>query len=292
MEKTILYGNGVNLLGGGPSWNKLLQDISKKSLLPPIQSNTLKYEYIILPQEEESKYRIVTNDGFCLVDDAGNHIIAIENTELSIKASLCQKLKEQEPSYFYDKLVELDADHYVTTNYELFLPQKFSLEILHFENQLIYRCRILKRESEIKTFWNIHGDTENPEDIILGLSDYCQYVAEIDKYLNRSESLNFHSWIDLLFDTEVHILGLAMANEEIDLWNVLTTRKRIRRHNSTECQNEIYYYAIQDESFDPGKKELLKALDVNVVDIEFDWSENAYKKAYDRIFELIKNKST
>ena len=54
MEKTVLYGNGVNLLGGGPSWNKLLQDISKKSLLPPIQSNTLKYEYIILPQEENA----------------------------------------------------------------------------------------------------------------------------------------------------------------------------------------------------------------------------------------------
>ena len=32
MGKTILYGNGINLLGGGPSWNKLLQDISKKSL--------------------------------------------------------------------------------------------------------------------------------------------------------------------------------------------------------------------------------------------------------------------
>ena len=292
MEKTILYGNGVNLLGGGPSWNKLLQDISKKSLLPPIKSNTLKYEYIILPQEENTEGVIVADENSILVDDEGNAICFVENTELNIKASLAKKLKEQEPSFFYDKLVELDADHYVTTNYELFLPQKFSLEILHFENPLIYRCRILKRESEIKTFWNIHGDTENPEDIILGLSDYCQYVAEIDKYLNRSESLNFHSWIDLLFDTEVHILGLAMANEEIDLWNVLTTRKRIRRHNSTECQNEIYYYAIQDESFDPGKKELLKALDVNVVDIEFDWSENAYKKAYDRIFELIKNKST
>ena len=290
MEKTILYGNGVNLLGGGPSWNKLLQDISKKSLLPPIQSNTLKYEYIILPQEENTGFYLVTESGIPLVTDKGQRLIGSINTELKMKTALARKLKELTPSYFYDKLVELDADHYVTTNYELFLPQRFSLEILHFENPLIYRCRILKKESELKTFWNIHGDTENPEDIILGLSDYCQYVAEIDKYLNRSESLNFRSWIDLLFDTEVHILGLAMANEEIDLWNVLTTRKRKRRHDSTECQNEIYYYAIQDESFDPGKKELLKALDVNVVDIEFDWTENAYKKAYEQIFELIKSK--
>ena len=111
-----------------------------------------------------------------------------------------------------------------------------------------------------------------------------------DDYLNKQTADSQKSWIDLLFNTEVHILGSAMANEEIDLWNVLTTRKRKRRHGSTECQNEIYYYAIQDESFDPGKKELLKALDVNVVDIEFDWTENAYKKAYEQIFELIKSK--
>lgn len=291
MEKTILYGNGVNLLGGGPSWNKLLQDISKKSLLPPIQSNTLKYEYIILPQEEDTDFYLVTESGIPIVTEKGLRLVGSVNTELNMKSTLARKLKKQKPSYFYDKLVELDADHYITTNYELFLPQKFSVEVQHSNNPLIHRYRILEKEGKRKTFWNIHGDTENPENIILGLSDYCQYVAEIDKYLNRSEPGNLHSWIDLLFNTEVHILGLAMANEEIDLWNVLTTRKRKRRHDSTECQNEIYYYAIQDESFDPGKKELLKALDVNVVDIEFDWSENAYKKAYQRIFDLIKSKS-
>lgn len=290
MGKTILYGNGVNLLGGGPSWNKLLQDVSKKSLLPPIQSNTLRYEYIILPQEEDTNFYIVTESGIPIVTEEGQRLIGSVNTELNMKSTLARKLKELTPSYFYDKLVNLNADNYITTNYELFLPQKFLLEIQHFENPLIYRCRSLFKDNRQITFWNIHGDTENPKDIILGLSDYCQYVAEIDKYLNRSEPLNFRSWIDLLFNTEVHIFGLAMANEEIDLWNVLTTRKRKRRHNSKECQNEIYYYAIQDESFDPGKKELLKALDVNVVDIEFDWSENAYKKAYEQIFELIKSK--
>lgn len=289
MEKTILYGNGVNLLGGGPSWNKLLQDISKKSLLPPIQSNTLKYEYIILPQKETTNFPLVTSSGHRLVTSDGKRLVFGVNTELKMKTALAQKLKEFTPSYFYDKLVELDADNYITTNYELFLPQKFSLEIKKFENPLVYRCRSLITDNCHKTFWNIHGDTENPENIILGLSDYCEYVARINEYLKQSKPGILGSWINLFFNSDVHILGLAMANEEIDLWNVLTTRKRKRRHNSKECQNEIYYYAIQDESFDPGKKELLKALDVNVVDIEFDWGDNAYKNAYDRIYELIKN---
>lgn len=289
MEKTVLYGNGVNLLGGGMSWDGVLQHISNKKLLPPIQSNTLKYEYIVLPQNENKNFYLVTESGARLVTEKGDSIIGCVNTELSMKSSLARKLKEQKPSYFYDKLVELDADNYITTNYELFLPQKFSAEIKQFETPLVYRCRSLITDKSHKTFWNIHGDTENPKDIILGLSDYCQYVAEIDKYLNRSKQGDLQSWIDLFFNTDVHILGLAMGYEEIDLWNVLTARKRKRRKNADECQNNIYYYAIQDESFDSGKKELLKALDVNVVDVEFDWSDNAYKKAYYRIYELIKS---
>lgn len=152
MEKTILYGNGVNLLGGGPSWNKLLQDISDKALLPPIQSNTLKYEYIILPQEENSEGVLIGDENFILVDDEGNAIGFVENTELNLKASLCEKLKGQKPSYFYDKLVELNADNYITTNYELFLPQKFLLEIQHFEDSLIHRYRILEKRVNEKHF--------------------------------------------------------------------------------------------------------------------------------------------
>ena len=105
MEKTILYGNGVNLLGGGPSWNKLLQDISKKSLLPPIQSNTLKYEYIILPQKETTNFFLVTSSGQHLVTHDGKRLVAGVNTELNMKSTLARKLKELTPSYFYDKLI-------------------------------------------------------------------------------------------------------------------------------------------------------------------------------------------
>ena len=289
MGKTILYGNGINLLGGGMSWNGVLQHVSNKKFLPPIQSNTLKYEYIILPQDETTNCSLVTSKGIFVVTHDGKRIVVPVDTEKNKKASLARKLKQQNPSYFYDKLFELNADNYITTNYELFLSQKFEANSLVAKTDLCNKHRFIEKNGNCKTFWNIHGDIEDPEHIILGLSDYCQYVAEIDKYLNRSKQGDLQSWIDLFFNTDVHVLGLAMGYEEIDLWNVLTARKRKRRKNADECQNYIYYYAIQDESFDSGKKELLKALVVNVVDVEFDWSDNAYKKAYDRIYELIKS---
>lgn len=287
MEKTILYGNGVNLLGGGLSWDEVLLRISKKETLPQIQSNTLKYEYIILPQAEGKTYLL--KFGNALLKFNGKLLSRHKNTEEELKSSLCTELIRKGPSSFYDKLVELDADNYITTNYELFLPPKFGIQLQYSEAELIYKHLCLDKDGRHKTFWNIHGDTSSSKDIILGLSDYCKYVAKINDYLSNSNEVNIPCWIDLLFNTDVHILGLGMGYEEVDLWNILTTRKRKKRSNSDDCKNRIYYYAIRDKSYDPGKMELLKALDVNVVNVEFNNSDKAYTNAYEKIFELIKN---
>ena len=63
----------------------------------------------------------------------------------------------------------------------------------------------------------------------------------------------------------------------------------LKRSNNARCHNHIYYYAIQDESFDTGKKKLLEAMDVIVIDIAFDWSDQAYKNAYENIYLHILN---
>lgn len=287
MEKTILYGNGVNLLGGGLSWDDVLLRISKKESLPQIQSNTLKYEYIILPQEEGKTSLLKC--GNALLRFNGKLLSHRKNTEEELKKSLCTELIQKGPSSFYDKLVELDADNYITTNYELFLPQKFGISLQYSETDLIYKHLCLDKDGQHKTFWNIHGDTSSPQDIILGLSGYCEYVAKINGHLSNSNEVIAPCWVNLLFTTDVHILGLGLGYEEVDLWNILTTRKRKKRSDPGNCKNRIYYYAIRDKSYDYGKMELLKALDVNVVDVEFDNSDKAYINAYENIFKLIKN---
>ena len=89
METTILYGNGINLLGGGKSWNQVLKDISEKTSLPPIQSNTLKYEYIILPQKETNEAFLMTEDGSYFVTEDDKFFLTIDvNTEENLKENL------------------------------------------------------------------------------------------------------------------------------------------------------------------------------------------------------------
>ena len=48
MPKTIFFGNGINLLGKGESWDSVLMQLSEGKMLPSIGSNTLKYEYVVL----------------------------------------------------------------------------------------------------------------------------------------------------------------------------------------------------------------------------------------------------
>lgn len=292
METTILYGNGVNLLESrGNSWNEILKQISEKKLLPPIKSNSLKYEYIVLPQKENVDAKLVSSDGYYLKTSDGLYLTVQVNSEDNMKRNLCLTLRDNPHSYYYDKLKELNADNYLTTNYEIFLPRAFGERIeLKDSNSLLYKHRLYEEGERRITFWNIHGDTEDSKKIILGFNDYCNYMVEINDYLHNKIGNSQVSWIHLLYNTTVHIIGFGMGEEEMDIWNILTYRMRIKRKKEDAYNNEIFFYAIQDDSYDPGKKELLKAMGVNVVDIEFDWSDDAYKKAYDNIYSMILQK--
>ena len=292
METTILYGNGVNLLGGGKSWEQILKDISDKPSLPPIQSNTLKYEYIILPQKEIDRVCFTDKNGVRFITADNKLLIVNVNTEENLKRELSLELQKNEPSSFYQKLAESKAEHFITTNYELFLNNTFVNNDYHIKSSVtsdscLYRHVILEKEYKKVSIWNIHGDINNSNSIMLGLSDYCKYVAEIDNFLNSEIKNEKTCWVNLLFNTNVHIIGFGMAYEEIDIWNVLTTRMRLKRKNQNLCTNKIVYYAIRDCSFDFGKNHLLEALGVDVVEVPFDYSNDAYNKAYDYIYDKL-----
>ena len=127
--------------------------------------------------------------------------------------------------------------------------------------------------------------------IMLGLYEYSKYVIEIDKIMRAIEKDNLDvdesSWPFVMLQTDVHILGFGLGYEETDLWYFLTCRKRLIRKNKMQ-RNHIIYYAIMDNNYDMGKVKLLEALDVDVVNVDFDWSEKAYERAYNDIYERIK----
>lgn len=293
-QTTIFYGNGVNLLSkNGKSWDSILREISVGQILPPIENNTLKYEYIVLPKE---RYTEVLH-GFEFTINGMLEPPELIDTEEHIKEELAKELSKNEASYFYKKLAALEADNYITTNYESFLNTPFKERgyTVKESEGIIHRVKphykFLKNDKKIR-FWNIHGNVELEETIMLGLYDYSKYVIEIDRIMRAIErgnpNVDESSWPFIMLLTDVHIFGFGLGYEETDLWYFLICRKRLIRKNKMP-KNRIVYYAVMDNNYDMGKVKLLEALDVDVVNVNFDWSENAYEKAYDDIYDRMQS---
>ena len=293
MQTTVFYGNGVNLLSkNGKTWDNILREISVGQILPPIGSNTLKYEYIVLPK---NKYTEVGHG--CTFTVNGVKVTEMIDTEIDIKTKLKEKMTHFEAPAFYDKLAELEADNYITTNYETFLNNPLMKRGYKRKNT---ECSIRNIEAHF-TFvngekkirlWNMHGSFDIEERIMLGLYEYCESVTKLKRMFELSNGLlkaeiYKNSWPYVMLHSNVYILGFGLGYEEIDLWYFLTIRKRLIREKIIE-RNKIIYYSINDNSLDIGKAKLLEALDVEVINVDFDWSEKAYEKAYNDIYERIK----
>lgn len=219
METTILYGNGINRLSeNGIEWKDLLKKVSSLGVIPDLNNNTMLYEYIVLPEVGP----LATCDGEPLFFSNGEPWLVKNEPEEELKSRLKGLLKGGK-SWFYENLVDIHADHYLTTNYELYLNEEFTIcdgegnqDDCAGVESLLYGHTIGVRDGYKSSLWNIHGNTEHPQSILLGMNEYCKYVVAIEEYLQKKEP-NRKSWIDFLTETNVHIVGFGLAFEEIDL---------------------------------------------------------------------------
>lgn len=293
MQTTIFFGNGINLLGKGNSWDSILMQLSEGNILPPIGSNTLKYEYIVLNKEKYETRPFGTDSGVTFTLDGVLELESV-NVEYDI---IKKKLADRLLSYkyndfpFYEKLAALQADNYITTNYESYIKD-YLVESDYEVKEPINPC-IRERAHYTLTngnhkirLWNIHGCIEFHESIMLGLHEYCDYVRAFNKLLKED-----YSWLNTMINSNVFILGFGLGYEEIDLWYLLVSRKRLF-HDRKESINRIVFYAIEDKSYDIGKVKMLEALYVEVRLIPFDWSEKAYQNAYEMIYDDIRKTIT
>jgi len=290
MQKTIFFGNGINLLGKGESWDRVLMQLSEGNILPPIGSNTLKYEYVVLNKEKYVTRPFGSDIGFTITE---NDVLLLEsvNTEYGIiKKGLADRLLRNKVSDypFYNKLADLEADNYITTNYESFIKDTLAekgYEVQKPDNPCIKERPhfIMSNGSRSIRVWNIHGSIDYHESMMLGLYEYCDYVKGFNRLFKED-----YTWLNVMLTSDVFILGFGLGYEEIDLWYFLVSRKRLY-HDRKESANKIVFYAIEDKSFDIGKIKMLEALDVEVELIPFDWSKDAYQNAYDDIYNRVKS---
>jgi hypothetical protein len=254
MKNSILFGNGLNYLSDDQiSWNDLLNKIKGTNQFDSISlPNTMIYEKIMLHKHF-------------------NPNESIRNTESNLKNEIADILKKQKTNQFYDKLLNLKFDNYLTTNYDFALNDSFKTKskdnwIKNNSTEGIYSIRrntsfFDSKNNEHCKIWNIHGEVSNPKSIMLGLDHYCGSIGKIDGYLKGNyeyqvenkkhqtipikEKINTNefdnvSWVELFFITNLHIIGFGLDYSEIDLWWIINKRARLKKEVS--IQNKIKFY--------------------------------------------------
>lgn len=288
MKQSILYGNGVNLLTkGNPSWKDLINEISKITIEGNIP-NPIKYEAILLNDYKNSNWEDSNT-----INETADINDAKKEQESDLKKKIAKRLEEFESNEIYRKIFEMPFEHFMTTNYDKSLIKDLEENLFVSKNtteklysiRRSYMIKTSENDSNGRLYWPIHGYFKNWPSIMLGYDQYCGSLAKIDSYvkgnykydkndeepiksikkrLAKEEWGDIKSWIDLFFISDVHIIGLGLSYEEIDLWWILNRRKRIMTH--TNVSNRVYYYQTEEE--DNEKEQIFKIFGVEYVPLK------------------------
>ena len=292
MENSILFGNGINLPDDKRKWDGILKGMTCDESFLRIESNTLKYEYIMLQKREFQKVPLLCGGKMFLAGQF-NYALRVNMENDIYKKDICRILMDNPPTMLYDELARLKMNHYLTTNYELYLNSAFakmgySIEEIKDDSSLFKHNMAMKDSDEISLF-NIHGDVSDPKSLILGFAQYSKRVVEIENLLETLNNGEYpkKNWVDIILNSNLYIIGFGLAEDEIDLWDLLVYRKRMNRSRG-KMTNRICFFDISDKR-DIGKEKIYKGFDIDVQFIEVkneDWID-AYKEAFKKIGQEV-----
>lgn len=306
-KNAILFGNGLNLLNKGAiSWKELLKKISLREKMPS-DSYTLNYECIYLD--------------VCPSKDVCESELGAVN-EFALKSRIAAECSAFVTNEYYNRLIDLPVDTYLTTNYDCVLDRTllatdYAKDINNTRiSESIYsirRCHAFRslHSEVIKRVFPIHGVVEAPKTIMIGYDHYCGALGKLDDYFKGNyvykyedknvklprllERLNGGNeenpmnslgifWPDYFFTHNIHIIGLSMLLDESDLWWVLNKRSRYQKICNT-INNSIYFYGDPSPSITYYMESLgIRIERYQVVDIN---DTEAWGKIYDLILERL-----
>ena len=286
MTETLFFGNGFNMLADDKctSWDTLVKS-TNMSINEEQIPNTLLFEYLFIKSAAK--------------------------TDTQVKERLCADMAYYQSSKELRLLIQKRFTHYISTNFDMAFhdavrkcyPAIKVKEVNSTEKLYSIRRHYTYTSGNIKkVYWPIHGECARPASIMLSYDHYCRYIAKIQNYikgeyrtserdtspyadrltdrLTKGITTPF-SWIDLFYISNVHMMGFGLSYDEIDIWMLLTDRKRKLLCNNGLIKNKIRYYSIGP--MPNGKKDLLTNLGVDIVES----SLVDYHKIYGKLINSI-----
>ena len=215
----------------------------------------------------------------------------------------------------HTKFTNLPILDYLTTNYDYMLelsyykdfdPKSMKTSTGSSNNKYNLTNKISIKD---KSFYHIHGETENVNSICLGYEHYAgslQYLrAELNtkkerklenlviKQILEGKMSSTEVWAEKFFTHNISILGLSLDFNEIDLWWLITYRAYLYYSNivgmKNLIRNSITFYDVSIKSKDNElMKHSLTNMYVNYVHIDIpDISDESYAQAYYKILDIV-----
>ncbi len=292
-DKVFLIGNGINNIQKDYQWLNLIDNLIN-FIGATGQIRTAEKPFPLL--YEEIFVEAVKNRGF---------------KEIEIKEFICKEVKSLNPNELHKKILEFGVGNILTTNYD------FTLEKCLFGDSKILKNNGIIKESLYSIFrhydindikiWHIHGDANYPKSITLGYEHYSGYLQQMRNYIitgtgtsykrkfkpltkrmKSNDVLNYHSWLDLYFNKDVYIFGLALDFIEIHLWWLLTFRQRVKLTKRIRINNKIvYFYPDKYRNNIQHKLELMCSS--GITPFSCSYSENNRIDYYLEVLKIIKN---
>ncbi|WP_116107510.1 SIR2 family protein [Lewinella sp. IMCC34191] len=277
----LFVGNGINTFAEGYSWDRLMQNLFAKFHLESVLHNEnapfpLVYEEIYFKSTQRRKIK-----------------------ESKIKNFIAEDINLLNPSNIHEEILNSGIKNIITTNYDYTLQKVKIIDPSKIENlgkvkeslYSLFRYNIVDNQR----VWHVHGEMNVPRSIILGYEHYSGNLQAMRNYIvngtrgsyknlsakgliDRLNDGTTYSWIDYFFKHNIHIVGLKLDFEEIDLWWLLTYRARVKnKKKGSKITNKITYYIPRNfVNTSRAKLEFLKATGVTISVVEIDHSELYY----------------
>ena len=297
----ILLGNGLNrCIEGYPSWESLLR--------------TLGNEFF---------YSIGRESNPLLQFDMMMCNAYREHGEGDSEFRLWQLLKElnienltPDDADFLASVAASGVKTILTTNYD------YNLENALFycpwspyrDNELVNKYQFEHVASDKRhaligdlEIHHIHGELNYRKSICLGITKYIDNLAKTMELLSFDDSempaTNLQrliveevfsrtgwkkTWAELLFNTDIYIVGLGLSEAELDLWWLLMRRAQLLSYKEFQGKitNHIYYFSLTEG--DAADTSSLEALGITVKPfsvIDGNW-KGAYRDVWNEIYRM------
>lgn len=268
----FIFGNGINrhYNKNNVSWNDLLLDLWDKytfdtqSIKPPGISFTEFYDVLEIQNYQK------------------------ENFDKVLQKEVVEIMAEWNPNndqnLILNKVKKINAP-LLTTNFDRLIPLSLELEFRKLErNSDLYPWSYYYSDKELKSpidgfgVWFINGMVKYHRSIKLGLSQYMGNVSQARRFIHGEASLfsfegkntrdwpGSKSWLHILFNKSLFIVGLGLDESEIFIrWLLIERAKYYRKYPDRKHNGWFIYKEDPKEPISEGKKFFLKSVGFEII---------------------------